>query len=114
MIICNHSIIKADGIHDTPSIVIEILSPSTSARDRSIKFRRYQSIGVQEYWIIDLVVLSLERYVMSEDGLYNLIIYYHPSSKALLAKDKFEYCFITPILSDLIIDLNKVFRDTVS
>ena len=36
-----------------PSIVVEVLSPSTRARDRVLKRNDYERIGIAEYWIID-------------------------------------------------------------
>ncbi|MBM3766339.1 MAG: Uma2 family endonuclease [Acidobacteria bacterium] len=36
-----------------PDLAVEILSPSTSRTDRTIKRAEYQSAGVQEYWISD-------------------------------------------------------------
>ena len=41
------------GIEGPPDLVIEILSPSTAARDRGIKLDRYRLFGVPEYWIVD-------------------------------------------------------------
>lgn len=41
------------GIEGPPDLVVEILSPSTSARDRGIKLDRYRLFGVPEYWIVD-------------------------------------------------------------
>lgn len=36
-----------------PSVVFEILSPSTEVRDRDYKARRYLGLGVKEVWLID-------------------------------------------------------------
>jgi Uma2 family endonuclease len=49
-----------------PTLVVEILSPSTSRRDRTEKKAVYERNGVAEYWIIDsenhaVTVLSLRR-----------------------------------------------------
>jgi Uma2 family endonuclease len=37
----------------TPVLAIEILSPSTAARDRGKKRQIYQRLGVDQYWIVD-------------------------------------------------------------
>jgi len=34
-------------------MIVEILSPSTSRKDRFIKFNKYLKAGVREYWIVD-------------------------------------------------------------
>ena len=36
-----------------PSLVVEVLSPSTRRRDREQKRRFYLELGVPEYWIVD-------------------------------------------------------------
>ncbi len=36
-----------------PDLVIEILSPSTSQRDRQLKRKVYANYGVKEYWLVD-------------------------------------------------------------
>ena len=43
-----------------PDLIVEVLSPSTSARDRGIKFQDYALHGVAEYWIIDPVAETVE------------------------------------------------------
>jgi Uma2 family endonuclease len=33
--------------------VVEILSPGTRARDRSVKAQRYAELGAPHYWLVD-------------------------------------------------------------
>jgi len=46
-------IIGEDWVRGAPDLVVEILSPSTAARDRGIKLKLYRGQGVAEYWIVD-------------------------------------------------------------
>ena len=61
-----------DGELDTllnPTLIIEILSPSTEAYDRGEKFRRYRSVGsLQEYVLITQDRPHVERYVRQSKG----------------------------------------------
>ena len=45
-----------------PLLTIEILSPSTAARDRGRKRKLYLNAGVREYWIIDVEARVVERW----------------------------------------------------
>jgi len=36
-----------------PTLVIEVLSPSTARSDRVVKRKKFQRVGVPEYWIVD-------------------------------------------------------------
>lgn len=41
------------GVEGPPDLVVEVISPSTAARDRGLKLERYRHFGVEEYWIVD-------------------------------------------------------------
>jgi Uma2 family endonuclease len=46
-------IITERAIEGVPDVVVEILSPGTSERDRHFKRRLYEQYRVPEYWIVD-------------------------------------------------------------
>ena len=56
-----------------PDFVIEVLSDSTEARDRGVKFDDYEAHGVSEYWIIDAHAETVEQYVV-EGGQFQLLL----------------------------------------
>src|SRR5207247_9016252 len=54
------SIVKEDGIHGAPDLVIVVLSPSTADHDRREKLDLYRRAGVREYWLIDPASKTVE------------------------------------------------------
>ncbi len=46
-------IITPDNVQGPPDLVVEIISPSTAERDRTLKRARYAQHGVREYWLVD-------------------------------------------------------------
>jgi Uma2 family endonuclease len=56
-----------------PDLVVEILSESTEAVDRGIKFEDYALHGVAEYWIVDPNQESAEQYLL-QDERYGLAV----------------------------------------
>lgn len=46
-------LISDRGVEGPPDLVVEVTSPSTTARDRGIKLERYRLYGVAEYWVVD-------------------------------------------------------------
>jgi Uma2 family endonuclease len=57
-------------VNALPSIVIEILSPSTRARDLITKRALYADFGVGEYWIVDPDSESISINLRDEQGIY--------------------------------------------
>lgn len=54
-----------------PDFICEVLSPSTEAHDRGVKFEDYAAHGVGEYWLVDPDALTVEQYLL-KDGTYAL------------------------------------------
>ena len=61
------NIITGQNVRGAPDLVVEVLSPSTADRDRTLKRERYAKFGVREYWIVDIVGRTIEVHVLDGD-----------------------------------------------
>jgi Uma2 family endonuclease len=65
-----------DGERDTllnPTVIFEVLSPTTEGEDRGKKFRNYRSIATFcEYVLVSQDAALVERYTRGEDGVWSL------------------------------------------
>ena len=48
-----HLLLGGDNVLGAPDLVVEILSPATAGRDRTLKRALYARRGVKEYWLVD-------------------------------------------------------------
>ncbi|MEP6582974.1 MAG: Uma2 family endonuclease [Ginsengibacter sp.] len=64
MIICGE--VKKKYLDFPPSLVVEILSPSTALRDRHTKYELYQQQGVKYYLIVDADKKNIEVHMLQE------------------------------------------------
>jgi Uma2 family endonuclease len=62
------------GVEGAPDLVVEILSPSTAARDRGIKLERYRLYGVPEYWIVDPDADTVEVWRLAEGAHHAILL----------------------------------------
>jgi Uma2 family endonuclease len=85
------------GIEGAPDLVVEILSPGTSKRDRGPKRTLYGEHGVTEYWIVDGDAERLERHLL-KDGTLQLTETLGPG--AVLR---------TPLLTALVLPIAELF-----
>ena len=60
-------------IEGPPLLAVEILSPSTARRDRGLKSRRYATLGVVHYWIMDTKARTIECY-RAKGARYELLL----------------------------------------
>ena len=56
-------------IEVVPDLVVEVISPSSEARDMRTKRSDYERLGVREYWIVDATRGTVTFYV-SRDGRF--------------------------------------------
>jgi len=68
VVLNEHRDILKTWVEGAPDLVIEILSPTTSKRDRGVKLKAYARHGVTEYWIVDPAQRAIEVYRMDREG----------------------------------------------
>lgn len=62
------SLVSNRGIEGPPTLVVELLSPSTTEIDRGTKRQLYARHGVPYYWIVDPEARAIEACILSEGG----------------------------------------------
>jgi Uma2 family endonuclease len=60
------SLVSERGIEGSPTLAIEVLSPSTVQIDRRPKTQLYASHGVSWYWIVNPIGREIEAYQLAE------------------------------------------------
>lgn len=75
MVLLNNKLsqIKATQVEGAADIVVEVVSPRSSAIDKGVKFHEYEAAGVQEYWLIDPIRKQVDVYELNDEGLYQRI-----------------------------------------
>ena len=64
------SVADVEDRRAAPLLVVEVLSPSTAARDRGAKRAVYEARGVPSYWMVDVVEPSVLVLALGEHGTY--------------------------------------------
>lgn len=65
--------VKETRIDGPPTLVVEVLYPSSSRKDRLQKLQIYQKVQVKHYWIVDPKEKTLECFALL-DGFYSLVV----------------------------------------
>ncbi|HUO84213.1 MAG TPA: Uma2 family endonuclease [Thermoanaerobaculia bacterium] len=95
------SMITEKNVQGAPDLVVEILSESTRRTDAIVKRKRYDHFGVEEYWIVDPVVETIEVLRQAESGF----------ERAAELRSETGGRLETPLLPGFSIDLSGVFHD---
>ena len=92
-------ILTAKNVQGPPSLVIEVMSPSTRSRDERLKRDLFNRVGVREYWIVspDTNVVTIHR--RDEGSAFG-------EPRSLTAEDE---ALTTPLLPGLSITLSALF-----
>ena len=78
LVTCSALDLASPTVKTEPKLIAEVLSPSTAAYDRGLKFSHYRRIvSLEEYLVIDLDTRSTDCYRKGADGLWVL----HPFAR---------------------------------
>ena len=70
---CDKTDLQTEMIFTSPTVIVEVLSPSTQAYDRGLKFAAYRQIAsLKEYLLVDPDTRVVELYRRGAEGLFTL------------------------------------------
>ena len=67
MVICDKTGLMENAYEGVPVLVIEIISTSNQTHDRIRKYSTYMEFGINEYWMVNPELKTVEVYVLEED-----------------------------------------------
>ena len=70
IVLCDPAKVKDGRIFGAPDLVVEVLSPSSAAKDRKFKRRLYEAAGVPQYLLIDPANRFVEVVSLNAEGRY--------------------------------------------
>jgi len=69
-VVCDLNKLTDQGCSGAPDLMVEVLSPGNSSKEKRDKFNLYQENGVCEYWIVSLQEETIYAYDLNEQGVY--------------------------------------------
>ena len=99
-VVCDPAKLDDKGCRGAPDFIVEVLSPSTAAKDQIEKVALYERHGVREYWVIHPTDGLVTIHVLGADGRYGM-----PDVREGKGK------IAVTVLSGLEIDLDAVFPE---
>jgi Uma2 family endonuclease len=101
MVVCQPGQIQMGHVEGAPTLIVEILSPSTQAQDRVRKLHLYAKSGVKEYWLIQPECETVE------------VLHLREGSYAVATSCTKEDEFRSPSFPSWQLDLTELFGDTL-
>ena len=83
VVVTDPGLVSRRGIEGAPTLVIEILSPTTTVYDRTTKAQRYAALGILHYWIVDPEASAVECFRRHE-AAYQLVGSFGPGETLTL------------------------------
>lgn len=71
-VICDPAKLNTRGCRGAPDFIVEILSPSTAAKDQIQKVAIYEKHGVQEYWTVHPTDRLITVRLLGPEGRYGI------------------------------------------
>lgn len=71
IVVCDKKKFTEANIQGAPDLVVEVLSPNTSLKDKREKKSCYEKYGVREYVIVDPIENYVERFYLEEGSSYS-------------------------------------------
>jgi Uma2 family endonuclease len=102
-VICDPAKLDERGCRGAPDWVIEVLSPSTAAKDQIQKLAAYERTGVHEVWLVHPTDHVVIVYTLSADGGYGKPAIHETAG--VLAPGQFP---------DLPVDWGLIFQDSTA
>lgn len=97
MVICDKAGLKENAYYGVPALIIEIISPSNKNHDRIRKYSTYMEFGINEYWMVNPELKTVEVYTL-EKGEYKQAAIY-----------KSDDCAVSQTFKELKIHLDEIF-----
>ncbi len=66
-ILCDPTKFKGSKYIGIPTLIVEVISPTSVIRDRGLKFNLYEKWKVPEYWLVDYINRRIEQYVLQDE-----------------------------------------------
>jgi Uma2 family endonuclease len=101
-VFCDLSKLDDRGAIDAPDLVVEITSDSTMKKDYNEKFNLYEENGVQEYWIVNPDLKSMEIFTKVKEKFESVGVFNVNDGATEVSSVLFP---------DLQVDLLSVFKD---
>lgn len=76
IVICDKDGLNENNYTGIPTLVVEVLSPSTTSVDFIKKMDLYMRFGVKEYWIVSPKSKSVQIFLLKDDGTYSEPVVY--------------------------------------
>lgn len=87
-VVCDRKGLGEQNYRGVPTLVVEVLSPSTASIDFIKKMELYMKVGVKEYWIVSPQNNMVQIFSLKENGEYSEPLIY--SKDEIVKSEVFE------------------------